>query len=74
MLGPALVHWSKAILLHDRAAESRCKIIDLALHLFRRGRELARGSLDESGDSKEIELPADGRRRCLQPGCNFAAR
>lgn len=73
-MSPALVHWSKAIRLHDRAVESRCKVIGLALHVLVRSRELVRGSLDESGDSKEIELPADGRRRCLQPGCNFAAR
>ena len=73
MLSPALVHWNNAIPLHDRAVESRCKVIGLALHLFRRSRELARDSLDESSVSKEVELPADGRRRCLEPGSDFAA-
>ena len=73
MLSPALVHWSKAIRLHDRAVESRCKVIGLALHVLRRSRELVRGSLDETGVSKEVELPADGRRRCLQLGSDFAA-
>lgn len=53
MLSPALVHWSNAIRLHDRAVESRCKVIGLALHLLGRSRELVRGSLDKTSVSKE---------------------
>ena len=67
VLSPALVHRSWAIQLHDRVAESRCKVIGLALHSLRRSRELARGALHETGVTKEVELPTDGRRRCLQP-------
>lgn len=74
MLSPPLIHWSSAIRPHDRAVESRCKVIGLALYLIGRSRELVRGSLHETGVSKEVELPADGRRRCLQLGSDFAAR
>ena len=60
-----LVHGSGRAGRHDGVVEARAEVIDLTLDSFGRGIELPRGSLYETDPMQQIEVAADGSRRCL---------